>query len=179
MRLNHARAMTRQRMVSFGGGLALSVVLGLASAPIALATGPSHEKGGTSIQTFDAGIVCDFAVEWDSRVTTDNVMLFPVQTNGDQLLRVSGRELLIVTNLDTDASVVLRGGYREDLLFHADGSIDVTINGTIVAGYFPTDLGGPSMWWYKGHLQDGLDDTFTLLEHAFVGSTTDLCAALS
>jgi hypothetical protein len=73
----------------------------------------------------------------------------------------------------------LRGGFREDLIFHADGTVDVWINGTILAAYGLPDFGGPSMWWFKGHLHDTADATFTGTSHVFVGNATDLCAALS
>jgi len=172
--------MTRTRMTRLVLALGLVAAMVAAVAPsAALAAGPAHQKLAPGTQSFDAGVLCDFAVTWDLKGTNDNELDFPVQANGDQLIRLTGRELLTVTNVDSGASVLLRGGYREDVLFHADGSIDVTINGTIVAGYFPTDLGGPAMWWFKGHLQDGLDSTFTTLSHAFVGNATDLCSALS
>jgi hypothetical protein len=153
---------------------ALSLVV-----PTAQAAGPDHSKIGTVSLTFDAGVLCDFAVQWDIDATNTNQLVFPVQADGDQVVRSAGRGYVTVTNLDTDESLVLKGGYRQDLVFHEDGTIDAFINGTILAGYFPTDVGGPSMWWFKGHLHDALDATFTAVEHFFVGNATDLCAALS
>jgi hypothetical protein len=64
-------------------------------------------------------------------------------------------------------------------VFHADGSLDALIRGTIVAGYYPTDVGGPSMWLFRGNLHDVIDATFTATAHSFRGNATDLCAALS
>jgi hypothetical protein len=58
-------------------------------------------------------------------------------------------------------------------------SVDAIISGTVVAGYFPTDVGGPSQWLFRGHLHDELDATFTATAHSFHGNATDLCAALS
>jgi hypothetical protein len=84
-----------------------------------------------------------------------------------------------VTNADTGASITLSGGFRQDLIFRADGTIDVRINGTILAAYGVPDFGGPSIWWFKGHLHDTADANFTGTGHAFVGNATDLCAALS
>ena len=146
--------------------------------PTASAAGPDHSKLGALDIVFDEGVLCDFAVRWESPATGSELD-FPVQDNGDQVVRLVGRGVLTVTNLDTDASVTLRGGYRQDLIFHEDGSIDVWINGSFLAGYFPTDVGGPAMWWFNGHLHDTVDGTFTATAHEFVGHATDVCALLS
>ncbi len=158
--------------------LLAGTVLAMLLAPAAQAAGPSHAKVGPYSYAFDAGVLCDFAITWDAVVTSDNQLVFPVQDNGDQLIRIVGRELLVLTNVDSGASIQVNTGFRQDLTFHADGSLDVSIDGTIVAGYFPTDIGGPSWWFFKGHLNDAVDPTFTAVGHTFVGQATDLCAAL-
>ena len=84
-----------------------------------------------------------------------------------------------VTNFDTGEWITLSGGVRQDLIFRADGTIDVWINGTVLAAAGVPDLGGPSMWWFRGHLHDVLDATFTRTAHSFTGNATDICAALS
>ncbi len=90
-----------------------------------------------------AGLLCDFEVEWDI-AAGGNQLVFPEQPNGDVVVRNVGRARGTVTNLDSpDMSVLVRGGYRQDLVFHADGTIDAIINGTVIAGYFPTDVGDP------------------------------------
>jgi hypothetical protein len=159
--------------------LGAALVLTLAIAPSVQAAGPDHSKVGTWSLTLDAGVVCDFAVQWDVDATNTNQLVFPVQADGDQVVRSAGRGYATVTNLDTDESIVVMGGYRQDLVFHEDGTFDIYINGTVLAGYFPTDVGGPSMWWLKGHLHDEADSAFTAVGHDFVGNATDLCAALS
>ena len=165
-----ARAFASSFVVAF-------VALG-AMVSTATAAAPDHSKVFPSPATFPAGTVCPFTVTWDVKESNVNQLVFPVNANGDQLVRLTGHDNTVVT-AGTGTSITLKGGFREDLLFHADGTIDVRINGTILAAYGVPDFGGPSMWWFKGHLHDTADATFTGTSHAFVGNATDLCAALS
>lgn len=152
-------------------------LLALVVAPVA-AAGPERSKISAWTVDFPSGTLCEFAVRWD--FPADGTQLvFPVRSNGDQLVRAVGRLRGTITNVDDDRSFTLRGGYRLDLLFHADGTIDVVGSGSIVAGYFPTDVGGPSMWFFRGRFHDVVDATFTATAHSFRGNATDLCAALS
>ena len=50
---------------------------------------------------------------------------------------------------------------------------------TILAAYFPTDIAGPSMWLFRGHLHDTLLLDLTQIAHEFNGSQVDICAALT
>ena len=152
-------------------------LLALIVSPVA-AAGPERSKIPAWTVDFPSGTLCEFAVRWDFPADGTE-LVFPVRPNGDQLVRSVGRLRGTITNLDADRSVTVRGGYRLDLLFHANGTIDVVGSGTIVAGYFPTDAGGPSMWFFRGRFHDEVDATFTATAHSFRGSATDLCAALS
>ena len=163
--------------------LASSFVVAFAALGImvstATAAGPDHSKVLGFAATFPAGTVCAFTVTWDPPENNVNQLVFPVDANGDQLVRTTGHDVIVVTNADTGASITLRGGFRQDLIFRADGTIDVWINGTVLAAAGVPDLGGPSMWWFRGHLHDVLDATFTRTAHSFTGNATDICAALS
>jgi hypothetical protein len=160
-----------------------SFVVAFAALAIAVqavtAAGPEHTKVSGFTLTFPAGTVCQFTATWDVQETNVNQLVFPVDANGDQLVRAAGHVITVVTNADTSASITLSGGFRQDLIFRADGTIDVWINGTVLAAAGVPDLGGPSMWWFRGHLHDVLDATFTRTAHSFVGNATDICAALS
>jgi hypothetical protein len=145
----------------------------------ATAAAPDHFKVSASPVEFPAGTVCPFTVTWDPDDSRQNLIVFPVDANGDQVVRATGQGVTVVTNAESGKSISVRGGFRQDLIFHADGTIDARINGTILAAYGVPDFGGPSMWWFKGHLHDTLDATFTGTSHAFAGNATDLCAALS
>ena len=154
-----------------------TLTLAVAIAPVA-AAGPEKVPNGASTVVFEAGVVCPFEVVWDIPAV-GSTLIFPVKANGDQLIRQIGAMIIKVSNAETGASVDLRGGVKLDLVFHADGSIDVNISGSVVAGYFPADIGGPSLWFYRGHLHDVVTADFTVLGHSFSGHATDLCAALS
>jgi hypothetical protein len=156
--------------------IALAVLL-LAAAPAAAAA-PERSKLTAYSVDFPAGLICDFAVNWDF-AGTGNLLIFPVTAAGDQVVRQVGLSTGTITNVDTGASVTIRGGIRQDLVFHADGTIDGIMSGHVLAGYYPTDVGGPAMWLFRGHLHDEIDATFTATAHSFQGNATDLCAALS
>jgi hypothetical protein len=162
---------------------ASSFVVALATLAIALSTaaaaGPVHSKVSGFTATFPAGTVCSFTATWDVKETNVNQLVFPVDTNGDQVVRSAGHVVTVVTNADTGSSITLSGGFRQDLIFRADGTIDVWINGSVLAAAGIPDFGGPSMWWFRGHLHDVLDATFTRTAHSFIGNAADICAALS
>ena len=144
----------------------------------AAAAGPVKTPNAANQIVWDAGVLCAFEVVWDIPAV-GSTMVYPVTADGDQLVRQAGRMLTTVTNSASGASIDLKGGMKLDLVFHSDGSLDAHISGTILAGYFPTDVGGPSMWFYRGHLHDVLMADFTAVGHSFSGHATDLCAALS
>ena len=158
--------------------IAAACLVAMTASP-ALAAGPERTPLEGFSVIWPAGVLCEFEVEWDV-AAGGNQLVFPEQPNGDVVVRNVGRARGTVTNLDSpEMSVLVRGGYRQDLVFHADGTIDAIINGTVIAGYFPTDVGGPSQWLFRGHLHDELDATFTATAHSFRGNATDLCAALT
>lgn len=157
----------------------LAIALLASAAVPALAAAPERSKLGPLVVDFEAGLVCDFAVRWDFSAG-GNEFVYPVRPNGDQVIRQVGAiSQGTITNLDDGGSITVRGGARLEYVFHADGTLDVTARGIIAAGYFPGDVGGPSMWLFRGHLHDQVDATFTGIAHSFIGNATDLCAALA
>ena len=169
----------RKPVRAFASSFVLAFAVLGAMVSTATAAGPDHSKVMGSPALFPAGTVCPFTVTWDINPSNVNALVFPVDANGDQVVRVTGHEDTVVTNTDTGASIALKGGFRQDLIFHADGTVDIRINGAVLAAYGAPDFGGPSMWWFKGHLHDTADATFTGTGHEFNGNATDLCAALS
>jgi hypothetical protein len=162
-------------------GLAAGL-LAVALATPALAGGkPEHVRTGAPDPfVFEAGLSCPFAVEWAFEVNNLTVTTFPVQANGDQLVRQTGHVMATVTNLENDRSITTNPSDRQDFLYHADGTMDVRINGRALAAYFPGDVGGPAMYLFIGHLDDTVTASdFTVLRHSFSGTSVDLCAALS
>src|SRR4029079_1080372 len=151
----------------------------LAIASPAAAAGPVHTKIEDFTLVFPAGLACDFPVEWAITTNGNNQLVFAPRKNGDQVTRQTGTNITTATNLDTGASVSLRGGFRLDIVAHADGNLTIEGRGAIISALFPTDVGGPGMFWFRGHLTDQADSGFNVTAHEFVGHADDLCAALS
>lgn len=164
-----------RRLAALVGASMLVLVVAV---PGAAAAGPERFPNDPGSTTLPAGDVCSYAVQWDTVVATGQTLVFPVQANGDQVVRIVGHIATRVTNLESGASRLYGGGIRQDLLFHADGTVSVTIDGAVIAAYSKPDVNGPSMWFYRGHLQDEVDETFTATAHAFVGKAVNVCADL-
>jgi hypothetical protein len=148
----------------------------------ATAAGPEHGTGGFSYDLeFPAGAVCPFALHWVEDGSRMQALTFPVEKNGDQVVRYAGPQWSIFTNLDKPSvpPMVVGGGLRLDLIFHEDGTADVWVAGTVVVLYFSTDAPGPSAWLLHGRVHDTLDAGFNTISHAFNGKAIDLCAALA
>jgi hypothetical protein len=167
-----------RRFVSVLAAVGMLLIL---VAPAAAAGKPEHFPAGIGDPVeLPAGYVCDFAVRWDTTISHVQVLIFPALPNGDQVVRQTGDSTVVVTNTTAspNRSVTLNIANRQDLIFHADGTITARIDGAILAAYAATDAGGPGMFYFRGHLHDELDSSFTGLSHEFVGTTVDLCAAL-
>jgi hypothetical protein len=145
----------------------------------AAAAGPDRSPFVNGDIDFAAGQACAFPVRWDGGISHATTLVFPATSEGDQLVRSVGYIQTVVTNLSTGKSIDASGGVRLDLVFHADGSVTANIDGVVLAAYSPSDLIGPSMWLYRGHLHDELDGSFTQLTHEFHGRQLNLCSALS
>jgi len=171
--------MTRRRVPAV---LAATIagLLAVSAASPALAGGkPEHIRIlDPSPAEFPAGLSCEFPVLWTFETSNLRVATFPVQPNGDQLVRQTGHVMTTATNEDTGASLRVNTSDRQDFLFHPDGSIDVTINGHTIAAYFPGDLNGPGMFLFTGHLQDTIDSQNVVTAHHVTGRVIDICAAL-
>ena len=147
----------------------------------AAAARPEHGTGGFSYDlTFDPGDLCpSFGVHWVEDGSRMQALTFPVQANGDQLVRYAGPQWSTFTNLATHFSMVVGGGLRLDLVLHQNGTADVWVDGSVVVTYFKTDAPGPSAWLFHGNLHDTLDAGFNTISHSFKGKAVDLCAALA
>jgi len=164
--------------VPASAAILLAATLVLATTAPALAGG-RPEAGripGTGVVDFPAGEVCDFDLRWVFSDADLTQIVFPVQDDGDQLVRLAGYSTTTVINLATAAEATFNTSTRLDFLYRADGLIEVTAAGRVMAAYFPTDLGGRGQFLFVGHLQDLVDGSFTLLAHAFTGRATEICS---
>ena len=159
-------------------GIAALVVLAALVAPVA-AAGPVRSTGGGFDFTIPAGFVCPFPVRWVANDSNLNVATYPVQPNGDQLTRETGHPSSTLTNLDTGRTLVINESFGQEQITHANGTVDLWIDGTVIGAAFPTDFGGPYLRLFTGHLHWQLDAESNLLASSFDGAYTDLCAALA
>jgi hypothetical protein len=152
----------------------------VAVAPAAAAGGGVQVSKAEDIHVeFEAGLSCPFAVSWDTVTNHQHVLTYPVRANGDQLIRTVGPSRVRVSNVTTGEAVTVLVYGPFDLLLRASGQIDVRGVGGVIGAYFPTDVGGPNMFYFRGHLNDVVDADFNVLSHSFKGKARDLCAALA
>lgn len=172
----HFRRMLSGRMIATG--IAALLLLAI-MATSAAAAGPVRSKGGGFDFVAPAGLFCPFTLHWVADDTHMNVLTFPVQANGDQLtLRTGHAAGSSLTYVDTGASLVVPESYKLTQITHADGTMDWYIDGSVVIGTAPTDVGGPYLRLYKGNLHFFLDAQSDVLGYSFDGTYVDLCAAL-
>ena len=174
--LSSARKRPAVRVLA--AGITALTVLAAVVAPAA-AAGPVRSTGSGFDFTIPAGDVCPFAVQWVANDSNMNVATYPVQPNGDQLTRKTGTATDTLTNVDTGKTLVLSESPEQEWISHADGSVDLWVDGTIIGAAFPTDFGGPYLRLFTGHLHWQLDAEGDLLASSFDGTYTDLCAALA
>ncbi|HEY6571192.1 MAG TPA: hypothetical protein VIZ22_12930 [Candidatus Limnocylindrales bacterium] len=173
--------MARRRVSAvFAGVLAGILMLSMASPALGREKPVSERIPAPDPSVFEAGQACPFATEWSYPGKAFLILTtFPMRPNGDQLIRQAGVVNTKITNLESGKSRTYLTPAVQDFLFKADGTIDVTIDGRVPVAYFPTDLGGPAMYLFTGHLHDVVDSSFTLIKHEFKGKSIDLCAVLA
>ena len=109
------------------------------------------------------------------------VKTYPADANGDVRELINGTLKEQLTNVDTGKSIIANVSGPSTQIVHADGSADVTIEGSVLVGFFaPFNPRGPATFVYTGH---------TVISFSPIGlltlvSTTDndpldVCAALS
>jgi hypothetical protein len=172
-----------RRFIGVGAGILL--LLATLAAPAA-AAGPLHGgpilgRGGISFDAdFPAGQLCSFPVHWVEDGSRMYTLTFPVQRNGDQHELMAGPQWSTVTNADTGFSKVAGGSLVMDWISHKDGTADVWVAGTVVAGYGPLDKAPMGLWVLNGRVHDTVGtDGWTTTAHSFTGTKVDLCKALA
>lgn len=125
-----------------------------------------------------AGLVCAFPLRWDTPVVHARLFTWAPEADATEHVSYAGSYVHVVTNLDSGASVTIRAGGAGDVWFHPDESVDYLTRGHTLVGLFAGDIGGPGFYEFRGRLEDGLDDSATLVAHEFRGTLRDLCAAL-
>lgn len=172
--------MRRLLAIVFAGLLCLTIV------------GPVAAKGPPTISRLDPTVIsaddfagtCDFPVELVDSYANSTMLEYPVDADGNQLVRFAGGFRSTITNLDSGKSLEIRYFGNAKYLFLADGSIDIVTGGTVLAWFYEEDvLSGidPGIYLMTGPSHLLVDAaTFLALEPVQAkGRVIDLCAALS
>jgi hypothetical protein len=157
----------------------------LLTAPAAAARGPEITRLPPSVVPPEGFVgTCDFPASLTDAFSNSKEMAFPADRNGDQLYRYTGGYVSTFRNEATGASRELRFFSKIDLLFRANGTVDVAIGGTFLMWITDADTDSifdPGVYLMTGHLTTVLDaETFFTVEpERFKGRMTNLCDALA
>lgn len=119
--------------------LASVTMLTMAAVMPVAAAQPVHTRPAPSEPfVFAAGEMCDFALSSAASVSRDTTSEWETADGTFRSLS-RGYAAGVTTNTDDDISFSDPGGYKIDIVFHPDGSIDVKGSGVLTAFYFPGD----------------------------------------
>lgn len=76
-----------------------------------------------------AGAFCDFGLFVTAVKNTEMITTFPLEDDGSQRAHIFGQLWIRVSNVNTDASVILKISGPSLVLFHPDGSTSATFLG--------------------------------------------------
>ena len=161
----------------------VSVVLGsLLAATVALpalAAKPERDViGAPPPIDYPAGALCAYAVRVEFPINKEYGIAFTPQPDGSQRIIVTGRLVAMVTNLETGESVTLNASGPGTFWFAPDGTLTIAGGGHWLLYLFPTDVGGPGIFYTSGriHLEAGPTGVTGL---TMPRNTRDICAMLA
>jgi hypothetical protein len=164
--------------------LALAV-LALSAAPAAAGGKPErfHEPALPLLVPGGPEGACPFDVQFENTIDQLKTFVFPVDSNDEQRIVFVGHVVLEATNLETGESVLLPNNGKLTLWFRADGSVDASFAGQIMAFYFaadePVSSLGQGIWYVRGHGTETYDAEGNLLSASATGGVQDVCALLA
>lgn len=131
--------------------------------------------------SFRAGRVCSFALAGTPVTNNQFIKTYPADANGDFRVTVEGALKARVTNVDTGKSLVFNVSGPTAQIFHADGTSDLTLDGSVMvlfnARFNPL---GPHTYIYTGHTELSVSDDGILTPVSTTDKQPfDVCAALS
>jgi hypothetical protein len=166
------------RRVAFSFGLAIAVLL-VSLVPVAAEGAPERFPLEADDLLFAPGEVCDFGVSQEILINQEYALAFPVAQDGSQLLLVTGRLTLRLTNLASGESITVNASGPGKLVFNEDGSLSIMAMGRTSFWFAPGDLDGPSLRLTAGLaivvIGPAGSETYAVLPRR----DQDLCAALS
>ncbi len=102
----------------------------------ALAAPPTHSVSPNLPIEFPAGTVCADTIRFENLSLNAKDTAFAAGPSGSQRILTRGSGVSRVTNLDTGATYDMRGGFRIQLTFGADGSLRADATGTDFIAYY-------------------------------------------
>jgi hypothetical protein len=169
----HTRTIARAALIA---ALTLAV-----AAPAALAGKPVTGPSANFPYAFPAGAPCTNAVVFENTSINSRDSAFDPARDGSWRLLTRGSAVSQAVDQETGAVYAMRGGYRFQVTFAADGSFRVDGAGTdIIAWYFPGDDSDlpPGLWDVDGRITEWYAADGSFLKATFDGHATDICAAL-
>jgi hypothetical protein len=144
-----------------------------------LPVGTSAANAAPIIQSFDAGVACDFPLTYEATGGNQQVHTIPGQ-NGTMILAGTGTAVTF-TNDSTGKTFTLRSnGAVLKTTTYPDGSTSNVGTGHYVLILFPTDVpAGPSTTLYVGRVTWTADAASNFVVTGHSGTTKDICAALA
>jgi hypothetical protein len=163
--------------------LAILVALALMGATPALAAQPTHAPSEIlEPLELPAGTSCDFGVTINTTVLNAKTSIWEEE---DGTVRLLDRGYADGYAESEDGSrITHRGGYRIEIVFHPDGSIDFHGSGTLFGWYFDGDpivgLADPGAYAISGRLSEFYAPDGSLASaHFYGGNVVNLCDALA
>jgi hypothetical protein len=151
----------------------------LAATPAIAAGPPVREPYDPGTLTFGPGDVCSFALEIATEQNSAHQLVFPPNENGSVRIKVNGRYLTRVTNVDEpQQSMLLHAFGPATIVAHADGSTDLSTSGPSVLYFFPGDA-IEGLWLANGRYKAHLSADNIITSATITGPRVDLCAALT
>jgi hypothetical protein len=168
-----------RRLAPFIAAAALTLAI---SAPAAAAK-PEHSRTEVAPPVeLAAGEACDFAITLVNTDVRGKVSIWEYDDGTVRYLE-RGHAAGYAENADGDRDT-LSGGYRIEIVFHPDDSVDVSASGTLFVWYFAGDaivgLTAPGAYGVRGHGTESYAADGSLTAARFFGGhVVDLCAALT
>ncbi len=161
--------------------LSATAIMIAAAAP-ALAAKPEHSRlGPAGPIDLPAGEICDFNVTLSAPADTSKTSVWEYP-DGTVRILVRGYAAGTATNTDDDISFTHNGGFRSEAVIHPDGSVDVSVRGTLFAWYLAGDpvVGlSDGLFAVHGHASESYAPDGSFIGAHFDGQSTDLCEVLA
>jgi hypothetical protein len=157
-----------------------AALLTIALAAPAAAVKPDHFRPGVAPPLEIVG-VCDFAITLSSTVDRSKISVWEYQDGTVRVLHRGYANGFATT--DDGTSYTHSGGFRANLVFHPDGSLEVDVSGNLFAWYYAGDpiIGlSEGVFAVSGRGSESYAADGSLISaRLYGGNSVDLCAALA